>query len=469
MRPLAICLLLVPAITGAKEPPPLRTIDGIWEGPLVIGPVRLRLAAKIKQGEAGALSATVDSIDQNAKDIPVATVTWKDPDLRLDLPRINSVFTGAMTGNGMEISGHWKQNGIETPLTLKRVDKTSELRRPQEPKRPYPYDPIEVTVENKAAGVMLAGTLTRPQGAGPFPAVVMITGSGGQDRDESLMGHKPFWVIADALTRRGIAVLRVDDRGVGKSTGNANAGTTADFATDTAACVSFLKTRSEIDAKRIGLIGHSEGGVIAAMVASSSKDVAFAVLLAGSALPGEDIVLMQSSLISRAAGKADDHIAKNRADMAKAFAVVKAEKDDAAATQKLRALWEAMPESERKQPGNTEADFKRQVHMLLSPWFRYFLTLDPRTYLQKVKVPVLALNGALDLQVPPKENLAAIAAALKSAKNSDVTTRELPGLNHLFQTAKTGAPSEYVAIEETFAPAALQIIGDWIVARTTRK
>jgi uncharacterized protein len=468
MKWLALCLLFCPALAAAREPPPLRAIEGIWEGPLVIGPIRLRLAAKIKKDDQGAYTATVDSIDQGAKDIPVATVTWKDPDLRLDLPRINSVFTGAMSGNAMEIAGHWKQNGIETALTLKRVDKTSELVRPQEPKPPYPYDALDVTVDNQSAGVTLAGTLTRPPGKGPFPAVVLITGSGAQDRDESLMGHKPFWVIADALTRRGLAVLRVDDRGFGKSTGNANAGTTADFATDAAACVAFLKTRPEIAAKHIGLVGHSEGGVIAAMVASSSKDVAFVVLLAGSALPGEDIVLMQSALISRAGGKNDEDIAKNRAEMAKAFAVVKAEKDNAAATQKLRALWDTLPEAERKLPGNTKADFERQVHTLLSPWFRFFLTLDPRPYLQKIKVPVLALNGALDLQVPPKENLGAIASALKVAKNPDVTTRELPGLNHLFQTAKTGAPSEYIKIEETFAPAALQIIGDWIVARTKK-
>jgi hypothetical protein len=444
-----------PSPDGARkgEPPPLRALDGVWEGPLVIGAVRLRLVAKIKADGAG-FGATVDSIDQAAKDIPVARVIWKDPALTLELPAIASVFAGTMSGNGMQIAGRWKQGGLDTPITFMRVDKPSELRRPQEPRPPYPYDPIEVWVENKAAGVTLAGTLTRPSGKGPFPAVLLITGSGPQDRDESLMGHKPFWVIADALTRRGVAVLRVDDRGVGKSTGERKRSTTHDYATDTLACVAFLKSRPEIDGKRIGLVGHSEGGLIAPMVASQSKDVAFVVLLAGTGLPGEQILYQQQALIARAGGSSDDQIKKARAEMERIYAIINSEKQDEVARKKIIDLKSSDPL------------VAKQLDLVLSPWFRVFLTLDPRPYLQKVRVPVLALNGERDLQVPPKENLEAIAAALKTAKNTDVTTRELPGLNHLFQTCKTGAPSEYTGIEETFAPSALQLMGDWIVAHT---
>jgi pimeloyl-ACP methyl ester carboxylesterase len=326
-----------------------------------------------------------------------------------------------------------------------------------------------VVYDNPAAGNRLAGTLTLPRTAAPHPAVLLITGSGQQDRNEALLGHKPFLVLADYLTRRGIAVLRVDDRGVGGSTGEVAKATSADFATDVRAGVAYLKQRKDIDARRVGLIGHSEGGMIAPMVAAGSKDVAFIVLMAGTGVPGEEILYEQSALILKANGASEAAIARNRAAQEKMYAIAKTEKDDAVAARKVREILRqlaASPVTGTAAKGE-DAAAEAQVKMILSPWFRYFLAFDPRPTLRKVRCPVLAINGEKDLQVPPKANLPAIRAALKAGGNRDHTEKELPGLNHLFQACKTGSPTEYSQIEETFNPAALQAMGDWIVAQVT--
>ena len=351
---------------------------------------------------------------------------------------------------------------------MKKTDKVTEQKRTQLPKAPFPYNPVEVGYENKESGNKLAGTLTEPKGDGPFTAVILITGSGAQDRDETLLGHKPFLVLADYLTRRGVAVLRVDDRGVGGSTGDHGKATSADFATDVKAGIDFLKTRKEIDPKRIGLMGHSEGGLIAPMVAAKyPDDVAFLVLLAGPGVPGDEILTEQSALIQKAMGRDPAAIEKSGISAKKLYAALRTEKDEAALKQRLDEISKealaALSESERKDLGtDPAAALQAQLKLLQSPWFRYFLTYDPRPNLAKVKCPVLAINGERDLQVPPNQNLPEIEKALKAGGNASVTVRELPGLNHLFQTSKTGSPSEYAKIEETFAPAALEIVGDWI-------
>jgi pimeloyl-ACP methyl ester carboxylesterase len=296
--------------------------------------------------------------------------------------------------------------------------------------------------------VTLAGTLTTPRGPGRFPAVVLISGSGAQDRDSTIAGHKPFLLLADTLARRGIAVLRLDDRGVGGSTGTVAAATSEDFAGDAVAAVAFLTTRASIDAARIGLLGHSEGGLVAPMAATRSKAVAFLVLLAGPGLTGEAIMVEQAALIARAMGATDGQIAANRSLQEQGFAIVKAEADPAVRRERLRAVI-----------GDAQAA------MASTPWFRFFLTYDPAMALRQVRIPTLALNGEKDLQVPAKMNLAAIDAALRAGGNTQFTTRVLPDLNHLFQTAKTGLPNEYAEIEETMAPVVLETIVDWIGRR----
>jgi pimeloyl-ACP methyl ester carboxylesterase len=315
--------------------------------------------------------------------------------------------------------------------------------------------------------VKLAGTLTLPRCKAPLPAVILITGSGAQNRNEELMGHKPFLLLADYLARQGIAALRVDDRGVGGSTGSILDATNENFAADVLAGIDFLKRRKEINPKQIGLIGHSEGGLVAPAVAAQSRDVAFIVLLAGTGLPGEEILYLQGALILKANGAGAQAVAKQRALQEMMFTVLKQEKDNAAARKKLREEFDkqtpAASEAERAQ---TWQALEGQFTLILSPWFRHLLSYDPRPALAAVKCPVLALNGENDLQVPVTENLREIEAALKRAANKDVTIVRLPGLNHLFQTSATGSPSEYGKIEETFAPAALKIIGDWILKRT---
>jgi fermentation-respiration switch protein FrsA (DUF1100 family) len=452
-------------------------LAGIWQGVLKVQSLELRIVFKISKTPEGKLTATLDSPDQGAKDIPVSDVTLENGNVRIEVKSIFGNYSGKMESDNATITGEWKQGAAALPLVLKRTDKVPEApRRPQEPQKPYSYRDEEVVYDNTKAGIKLAGTLTMPNTGEPFPAVILITGSGPQDRDEALLGHKPFLVLADHLTRRGIAVLRYDDRGIGKSTGEFAKATSADFATDVLAGVEYLKTRKEINPKQIGLLGHSEGGLIAPMVAVQSSDVAFVVLMAGPGITGEEILYLQGALIARAGGADEKAIAKNLDLQKKMFAVIKVEKDNAAAEKKLHPLWNQtlaeMTEDEKKaldfSGANSDSVFQAQIKQVVSPWFRYFLFYDPLPTLKRVKCPVLAINGEKDLQVPPKENLSAIEKALKAGGNKNFAVKELPGLNHLFQTAQTGAPAEYAKIEETISPTALQAMGDWILAQTKK-
>ncbi|MDD3248415.1 MAG: alpha/beta fold hydrolase [Methanosarcina sp.] len=456
----------------------IKDIEGMWLGTLEVpGGNKLRLLFNISTSPEGSITATMDSLDQGANGIPVETVTYKDGNLHLEVKSIRGVFEGTLQEDGKTIDGEWKQAGSVFPLALSLIGEKPEIRREQDPVKPYPYDEEEVVYENKEAGVTLAGTLTLPRSEGPFPAVILITGSGPQNRDEGVFGHRPFLVLSDYLTRQGIAVLRVDDRGIGGSTGNSSQATTEDFSGDVLAGIEYLKSREEIDSTRIGLIGHSEGGLIAPIVAVQSPDVAFIVMMAGPGLTGEEIILLQSDLIARAEGADNETIARNNALMKSMYSVIKEEQNNTIAAEKLRNLLEDemanMSEEEKQNSNYSEADLDAQVNgqvqALLSPWMRFFLTYDPKPTLMQVKCPVLAINGEKDLQVPPEENLQAIEEALKAGGNKDYTVKELPGLNHLFQTAKTGSPSEYAAIEETISPTALEVIGDWISEHTQEK
>ncbi len=300
-----------------------------------------------------------------------------------------------------------------------------------------------------------------------FPAVVLISGSGPQDRDEALLGHKPFLVLSDHLTKQGIAVLRYDDRGTAESEGDFSAATSADFKTDVASAVDYLKSREEIDSKNIGLIGHSEGGIIAPMVAVESKDVAFIILMAGTGIRGDDLLLRQSELIGRASGMSDDQIKTTREFNQGAYDIVVNTVNEATIREDLKQYLE---EAVTKNPDLATANgLKEEVFVdqilgqLTSPWMSYFIKHDPSKVLQKVDCPVLAIVGEKDLQVPAKVNLEAIEEALKAGGNTNYTIKELPGLNHLFQEAKTGSPSEYAQIDQTISPDALELMSSWIL------
>ncbi|MFN8257436.1 MAG: alpha/beta hydrolase [Bacteroidales bacterium] len=443
-------------------------ITGTWNGLLKVQGTQLRLVFHITKTDTGMVS-TMDSPDQNAFGIPVPTTKFEDKNLTIEVPKIRMEYTGTLKSDTL-IEGTFKQSGLVVPMNLSRkpVEKQIIIRK-QEPVKPYPYYTEEVTFENKLAGITLAGTLSLPAKEGNYPTVVMITGSGPQNRDEEIMGHKPFLVISDYLTRNGIGVLRFDDRGVGKSTGKFGTATTTDLATDVQAAVEYLKTRKEVNSKKIGLIGHSEGGIIAPIVAANIKDVAYIILLAGTGIRGDQLLLLQQELIARAEGTSEDEIKKNRAINALVFDMVIKSTDEQKLTSDLKdtllSVMKNLPEADKKGMKDEEL-VDQSIGSLTNPWMLYFLKYDPSIVLSKVKCPVLALNGDKDLQVPSKVNLEAIKKSLEKGGNKKVVTKELPGLNHLFQECTTGSPSEYEKIEQTFSPAALKIISDWIVATT---
>ena len=453
--------LFVPGSCTFAQPSP---IAGDWQGALSIQGFQLRIVFHIKPAVFGGFQATMDSPDQGAAGIGIDSVLYADGQLRIVMIRLQGMYVGTMEPGDSTLRGTWTQRGVSFPLNLRRSITAIVVNRPQEPKPPYPYKEEEVNFENSEAGVTLAGTLTLPRTGGPFPAAVLITGSGPQDRDETIFNHKPFKVIADYLTRQGIAVLRYDDRGTAKSTGNFATATSLDFASDAKAAIRFLESRPEIDPKHVGLIGHSEGGLIAPMVASTFSDVAFIVLLAGPSLPGTEIIIQQDSLIAVANGAKPETLREERMKQERLFGVITSQKDTSVMRKKLRAdmLSMASQTNDTTSQADKETAIERTITQLTSPWFRFFLSYDPVPALEKVKCPVLALNGEKDLQVPPDADLAGIAQAVRKGGNRNVTVKKLKDLNHLFQHATTGSPMEYPKIEETFAPEALSVMADWI-------
>lgn len=451
-----------------------KEIEGMWQGVLKYSGIELRIIFTISRSQDNTLTATMDVPEQNATDIPVDKVVFDGSTLLLEITPIEGVFKGKLIEDGERIEGQWMQGGLTLFLMLERTDTKPKINRPQEPKKPFPYHVEEVVFKNTDTDIRLAGTITFPFSEGTFPAVLLLSGSGPQNRDETAFGHRPFLVLADYLTRRGIAVLRVDDRGVGGSTGDFEQATAVDYAADAMVGVTYLKSRKEINHALIGLIGHSEGGMIAPMVAVQTPNIAFMVLIASPGLPIKEMEYSEQARDLKAKGANDDFIAKNRAMKENLFEVIRQEIDGAAVLERfdmiIREFFEGLNEEERKiaeiSEENLDAYTYDQAQRLHSPWFRFYLPYDPGTVLKKVACPVLALNGEKDVQVPPKENLQAIERALKAGGNRHYTVKELPNLNHLLQTAETGSISEYGMIEETMSRTALQIIGDWILEQT---
>jgi len=435
---------------------------GSWFGKLNAGGAMLRLVLNIEKAPDGSLTASLDSPDQGAKGIPAKLVTVGE-EIVWKVPVVNGTYTGTLEGDTMR--GTWNQ-GADLPLDLTRTDGSEEIapKRSQVPEKPYPYREEEVRFENEDAGIELAGTLTLPEGSGPFPAVVLVSGSGPQDRDETLLGHKPFLVLADHLTRAGIAVLRYDDRGTAASEGDFAMATTEDFAGDALAAVAFLKARKDMGA--IGIVGHSEGGVVAPMAANSSEMVDFVVLLAGTAVTGEAILYEQSALILRANGADEALLRVNREAQESIFAIVKetipSEEKAEKIAARMRVAREQMTPQQQALLGINDQVIAAQSMNMAAPWFSFFLQYDPAEALRRLNVPTLALFGEKDLQVPPSQNSALMGEALSKA-GVPHKIQVLQDLNHLFQTSQTGSPNEYGAIEETFAPAALEIVRDWIL------
>ncbi len=448
-------------------------LSGQWNGVLEVKGMKLRLVFNVSETDEGYFS-TMDSPDQGATGIPVTHTTLDNSKVKFEVVNAKIEYNGEL--NGDEIIGSIRQGAIEMPMNLSRKIEENEpiekeiISNLQEPTAPFPYESEDITFVNSQANISLAGTLTLPSKEGVFPAVILISGSGPQNRDEELLGHKPFLVIADYLTRNGIAVLRYDDRGVAASKGNFGSANSADFATDVESAIAYLKTRKEINQNKIGLMGHSEGGLIAPMVAARSKDVSFIVLLAGPGIPGNELLLLQQKLIASALGAEQEEIDKSAKINTQLFEKVVNSNNEAQLKSDLTAF---LNETLNKDPnfvtpgGVSKDEFiSMQVDQITSPWMQYFLKFDPSTTLVHVKCPVLAVNGEKDLQVAAKENLAGIKKSLAKGGNKNVTIKAYPNLNHLFQECSTGLPAEYSTIEQTFSPLVLTEILEWIKLQT---
>lgn len=448
---------------------PASSAAGAWAGQISLPPGPLAIAVVLNADPSGAWSGTIDIPAQGAKGLKLANIVVDGRAVAFAIAGVpgDPRFAGTLSDDGQAIAGTFSQGGATFGFALKRGALPAVapvvVVRPQEPKPPFPYRGEDVSYRNEAAGISIAGTLTLPSGNGPFPAVVLITGSGAQDRDSTVFGHRPFLLWADTLTRRGIAVLRVDDRGVGGTGRGSVQPTTLDFAGDVRAGLTFLTARPDIDAKRLGLVGHSEGANIAAIVAADDPRVQFIVMLGGSGVRGDQVLMSQAEVAAQGASRAviDWQLTIRR----RVFDQILSEKNGQPNPAAREALLGSLPPV----PGTTDAEpgreLARALFASLNPWLRHFLAAEPREPLSRVKVPVLALIGERDLQIPARENIPAIRAALEAAGNADATVRALPGLNHLFQTAKTGSVDEYAQIEETVAPEVLTLVGDWIVAR----
>jgi len=438
----------------------LHKAQGNWSGQLELPTSKLEIIFKISEDKNGILTSKMDVPLQGAKDLTVSKTEIKNDSLFLEVAMIMGSFRGAFETN-KKIIGIWEQGGAKLPLVLEKTDKVAKLNRPQTPQKPFPYIEKEVEYLNPKSGYKLAGTLTIPNDVKNCPAVILISGSGAQDRDETIFEHRPFMVIADYLTKNGITVLRVDDRGVGGSEGNIRNSTSEDFADDVIAGIDFLKKSNFINHKKIGLIGHSEGGLIAPIVAIKSDDIAFIVLLAGPGITGEQILYQQAKLLNKTAGITDDQIKQNRKLQEALFNILLNEKDSVKQIDRLqRAHSNGMYPMLNTQQKEL---IDKKVAEINNVWFKFFLTYNPYPTLTKVTCPVLALNGEKDLQVPLKANLEAIKKALTEGGNKNFNTMELENLNHLFQNCETGAVAEYAQIEETISPEVLEIIKDWIL------
>ncbi|HEY7839602.1 MAG TPA: alpha/beta fold hydrolase [Terriglobales bacterium] len=426
------------------------SLPGWWLGTLAPA-VPLRLEMHVTQASPK-LEATFTSLDQGRAQFPASSVAVQGRQVSIAAAAAHATFTGTLSADGNTITGTWSQGPGKLPLTLHREAGPLPVaqNRPQEPKPPFPYRLLPALVPGPG-GIHLAGTLTVPPGPGPFPAALLIAGSGPNNRNEDVFGHKIFLVLADNLTRHGFAVLRLDKRGVGQSTGDAATATTTDYAADAAGAFAWLRRQPGIDAARVGLIGHSEGGLIAAMVASQHPEAAFAVMMAGPGERGEDLVVSQVEALNAASGAPPATVAKDATMERAVLDLVMAAPTDAAVPAALDAA--ATKGTLPKIPA-------AQVAGLASPWYRAFLRSDPAPYLELLRCPVLALSGSKDVQVPPAANLPLLKADL--AHDPHATVVELPGLNHLFQAAKTGLPAEYAQIEETIDPAALSAIDTWL-------
>ena len=440
--------LIIVLLTFLTVQTAMSQVEGYWKGEIDLGTLKLEMAFDIKAIENG-YSATLDVPAQGAFDVPVDETTFQEGQLQLTMMAMDANYSGTQKEGVIE--GEFTQRGMTFPLNLVKAEKKEQKKaRPQDPLPPFDYHIEEVTFVNEKEGNTLAGTLTIPEGEGPFLAMVLVSGSGQQNRDEELMNHRPFWVIADYCARHGIAVLRYDDRGIGGSMGEVENATSMDFSYDAEAAFDYLRNRKEINATKVGVLGHSEGGVINFMVAARRPEVAFLVSLAGPSVNGIEVLKEQQKAILRASGMTEEAVQFNSNTNAQMFDIIEASSSREEADSLLRQLLKGW--------GYNEELTEQTVRQMASPWMYYFLRYDPTEAIVKTNCPALLLNGSKDLQVIASQNLTAYEKIIAEHGKTNLTLRELPGLNHLFQHCETGSPNEYFEIEETISPEVLEMI-----------
>ena len=427
-------------------------IEGYWKGEIDLGVQKLETAFDIKAAENG-YAATFDVPAQGAYDIPVDETTFQDGHLELRMNALSATYSGVLKESTIE--GEFTQHGMTFPLNLVKAEKKEQKKaRPQDPLPPFKYHIEEVTFVNEKEGNKLVGTLTIPEGKGPFPAMVLVSGSGQQDRDEELMNHRPFWVIADYCALHGIAVLRYDDRGIGGSEGEVKDATSMDFSYDAEAAFDYLRERKEINTSKVGILGHSEGGIINFMVSARRPEVAFLVSLAGPSVNGIEVLKEQQKAILRVSGMTEEAVQFNSNTNAQMFDIIEASSSREEADSLLRQLLKGW--------GYNEELTEQTVSQMASPWMYYFLKYDPTDAIVKTNCPALLLNGSKDLQVIASQNLPNYEKIITEHGKTNLILRELPDLNHLFQHCETGSPNEYFEIEETISPEVLEMIVEFV-------
>ncbi len=438
-------------------------IVGSWAGELDASGNKLPLVFNI-QKEGNEFVTTMDSPMQNVKGLPTDKTTFIDNELIVDAKKFGITYKGKFE-NGT-INGNFFQGQAALPLILlRKKEGESVLKRPQTPQPPFNYNIEEVTFDNPTDKNTLAGTLTTPFNKTGFPIVILISGSGQQNRDSEIFGHKEFWVIADDFAKKGIGVLRIDDRGTGGSNGATMTMTTENFAGDTNAAVEFLAKKGYT---KIGLAGHSEGGIIAPMVASKNPKVKFIISMAGPGIPTDELLVLQSKAIGKASGATDEELKSSEATNREIYSIVKNYNGsdlNGEVKKIIVAQMQKLPKEQQPSADEIEKIAEQESKKISIPWFSYFMKINPDVYWSKLKIPVLAINGTRDIQVISKENLLGIKNSLEKAKNKNFEVVEFPNLNHLFQEAKTGTVEEYAQLEQTIAPQVLEKMSSWILKK----
>jgi pimeloyl-ACP methyl ester carboxylesterase len=462
MKTIIITIFLIMlAITSALS----QDLSGVWHGNTKTPDGKEILFVFLFEKNQEIYNTTMAVPTFDVSGIKPKSTSLNEGKLTIDGSELGMTYEGVWNETTNQIEGTYTEGGVKLVLTLiKGNPKMATLKRPQKPTKPYPYYEEEVVFENSESNIILAGTFTRPKQKGKFPVVILVSGSGRHDRDGSMMTHRPFLVLSDYLTRNNIAVLRYDDRGFGESTGDFSKATTADFAQDVLSALTYLKSRKDIDAKQIGLIGHSEGGIIAPLAANQTSDISFIITLAGTGIPGSEVAVIQSKTMRPFPVPNEAAFEKNvreSIEIASSNNEISQIKEELTRhnTSYLTPILKSLGASD----DNISKFIENEVKTGLKPWTRYFYTYNPSDEFEKLSIPVLSLNGSKDTQVNATINQNAIRNALIRADNKNYKIVELENLNHLFQECTTGDMNEYKDIEQTMSPIALKEISNWIL------